>query len=69
MTMEYPKRLTAINDITGALIKSKPSNDTYESNLEKIFGKKPEREQVYVDTCYGNRNLACEGCEYCQKGE
>lgn len=32
--------MTAKNDITGDLIKSKTSSETYRDNWERIFGKK-----------------------------
>jgi hypothetical protein len=33
---------TAKNDVTGDWIKSKPSNDMFEENFDKIFRKKKE---------------------------
>ena len=43
-----PKRFTAINDVTGSLIKSKSDNqDNYAKNWEVIFGnKKKELEEI-----------------------
>lgn len=39
---EYPKRLTAINPITGALIKSRGTNqDVYADGWDRIFGNAP----------------------------
>ena len=32
--------MTAKNDITGDKIKSKPTDDKYRENFDKIFGKK-----------------------------
>lgn len=40
-TVEYPKRLTAINDCTGALIKSRGTNqEEFASGWDAIWGKK-----------------------------
>jgi hypothetical protein len=33
---------TARNDVTGDLLRSKPSNDMFEENFDKIFRKKKE---------------------------
>lgn len=39
--MEYPKRLTAINPVTGTLIKSRGDNqETYSAGWDAIWGKK-----------------------------
>lgn len=38
---EYPKKLTATNDVTGALIKSKGTNqEEYNNGWDAIWGKK-----------------------------
>lgn len=40
-----PKRFTATNDVTGALIKSKADNqDTFAEGWERIFGNKKKEE-------------------------
>ena len=42
---DTPKRFTATNDVTGALIKSRPDNqDVYAEGWERIFGKKKKEE-------------------------
>lgn len=44
---EAPKRYTATNDITGALIKSKADNqEAYASGWDRIFGKKNSEQEV-----------------------
>lgn len=40
----YQKRYTAVNEVTGALIKSKPPTEAYEEGWDRIFGKKKEEE-------------------------
>jgi hypothetical protein len=37
---------TAKNDVTGDFIKSKPSNDMFEENFDKIFRKKKLSDDV-----------------------
>jgi hypothetical protein len=37
---------TAKNDVTGDFIKSKPSNDMFEENFDKIFRKKKPSDDV-----------------------
>lgn len=40
-----PKRFTATNDVTGALIKTKADNqDAFAEGWERIFGKKKKEE-------------------------
>lgn len=42
---DTPKRFTATNDVTGALIKTKADNqDVYAEGWERIFGKKKKEE-------------------------
>jgi len=48
---------TARNDVTGDLLRSKPSNDMFEENFDKIFRKKQSR----IDTVGQNGN---EGLHY-----
>ena len=44
---ETPKRFTATNDSTGALIKSRPDNqDSYASGWDLIWGKKDKIESA-----------------------
>lgn len=48
--MEYPKRMTAINETTGALIKSKTDNqEGYAKGWDLIFGVKKEFEYEIDD--------------------
>ena len=42
--------MTATNDITGDSIHSKPSNDLYRDNWERIFGKKDESQESTSNT-------------------
>lgn len=49
--MEYPSRLTARNDVTGAAIQSKPQSEAYRDGWDRIFGKKKEET---VDTDESN---------------
>ena len=42
-----PKRFTAVNESTGALIKSRPDNqDVFAEGWERIFGNKKKEESV-----------------------
>lgn len=42
---DTPKRFTATNDVTGALIKTKADNqDAFAEGWERIFGKKKKEE-------------------------
>lgn len=44
---DTPKRFTATNDVTGALIKTKADNqDAFAEGWERIFGKKKKEEDV-----------------------
>ena len=44
---DTPKRFTATNDVTGALIKTKADNqDAFAEGWERIFGKKKKEEGV-----------------------
>ena len=48
---DTPKRFTAVNESTGALIKSRPDNqDVYAEGWERIFGKKQKEEDVDVSS-------------------
>lgn len=42
--------MTARNDITGDSIQSKPSNDLYRDNWEKIFGTKKDSQNEQQDS-------------------
>lgn len=42
-----PKRFTAVNESTGALIKSRPDNqEAFAEGWERIFGNKKKEENV-----------------------
>jgi len=42
-----PKRFTAVNESTGALIKSRPDNqDVFAEGWERIFGNKKKEEET-----------------------
>ena len=46
-----PKRFTAVNESTGALIKSRPDNqEAFAEGWERIFGKKQKEEDVDVSS-------------------
>lgn len=46
-----PKRFTAVNESTGALIKSRPDNqEAFAEGWERIFGNKKKEEDVDVST-------------------
>ena len=48
---------TAKNDVTGDFIKSKPSNDMFEENFDRIFRKKKEESRIDVVGQNGNDGL------------
>ena len=48
---------TAKNDVTGDFIKSKPSNDMFEENFDRIFRKKKEESRIDVVGQNGNEGL------------
>jgi hypothetical protein len=59
---------TARNDVTGDLLRSKPSNDMFEENFDKIFRKKKEELAEYeLNKSTGEVQKVCEcgvkGCE------
>jgi hypothetical protein len=65
---------TAKNDVTGDFIKSKPSNDMFEENFDKIFRKKkpsddvsPHLHEYELNKSTGEVQKVCEcgvkGCE------
>ena len=46
-----PKRFTAVNESTGALIKSRPDNqEAFAEGWERIFGNKKKEENVDVSS-------------------
>lgn len=58
MTHEAPKKYTAINDITGNLIKSRGTNqDKYSAGWEAVFGKKLVEQPL--TSCSAHRDGEC----------
>ena len=54
--LEYPKRLTATNAVTGALIKSRGTNqDVYADGWDRIFGKKDDK--VWLECSCGKYEI------------
>lgn len=47
--IDYPSRRTATNDVTGALIKTRPASEAYMDNYDRIFRKKEKEEEVIED--------------------
>lgn len=70
MTYEAPKKYTAINDITGALIKSKGTNqEAYASGWDVIFNKKNKCEWCSGEGLVGGLKQDgwhTEECTYCE---
>ena len=48
---------TARNDVTGDFIRSKPANDMFEENFDRIFRKKKEESRIDVVGQNGNDGL------------
>jgi hypothetical protein len=48
---------TARNDVTGDFIRSKPANDMFEENFDRIFRKKKEESRIDVVGQNGNEGL------------
>ena len=48
---------TARNDVTGDLLRSKPSNDMFEENFDRIFRKKKDESRIDVVGQNGNDGL------------
>ena len=58
---------TARNDITGDWLQSKPNNEMFEENFDKIFRKKKELPEYELNPSTGEVQKVCEcgvkGCE------
>jgi hypothetical protein len=48
------KKYTATNDVTGALLKSKPPSKEYEDGWERIFGSKKTEEKEASESVAGD---------------
>ena len=58
---------TARNDVTGDWLQSKPNNEMFEENFDKIFRKKKELPEYELNPSSGEVQKVCEcgvkGCE------
>jgi hypothetical protein len=48
---------TAVNDITGNALRSKPPSDKYAEGWERIFGEKKKREKVLDELAEESQKL------------
>ena len=59
---------TARNDVTGDLLRSKPSNDMFEENFDKIFRKKKELPEYELNPSTGEVQKKKDTCPCGVKG-